>query len=182
MLAEAGGCRDLSHDLARHVVEAIWPAWARRAGLSAVAALGDDQDLLRLKDLARLGPDSDPVDSVLSGVIGALFPRLMDAAEVLALLRPARNAVSIGPYSELLSHLGARIPADDLPPGEPTACRMARTPSPTRFPGWSGADGNRWRRRASGSRSPASPLAWPAILAGHAAHRKRSALAGSGSR
>jgi hypothetical protein len=116
VLAEAGGCRDLSHDLTRHVVEAIWPAWARRAGLSAVAALGDDQDLLRLKDLARLGPDSDPVDSVLSGVIGALFPRLMDAAEVLALLRPARNAVSIGPYSELLSHLGARIPADDLPP------------------------------------------------------------------
>ena len=74
MLAAAGGCRDLAHDLTRHFVDAIWPTWARRAGLSAVVALGDDQDLLRLKDLACLGPDSDPVDSVLAGVIGALFP------------------------------------------------------------------------------------------------------------
>jgi hypothetical protein len=80
-----------------------------------VAALGDDQDLLRLKDLACLGPDSDPVDSVLADVIGALFPRLMGTAEVLALLRPARNADSIGPYSELLSQLGTRIPVGDLP-------------------------------------------------------------------
>ena len=111
VLAEAGGCRDLAHDLTRHVVDAAWPTWARRAGLSAVAALGDDQDLLRLKDLARLGPDSDPVDSVLAGVIGALFPRLMGTAEVLTLLRPARNADSIGPYSELLSQLSTRIPA-----------------------------------------------------------------------
>ena len=114
-LAEAGRCQDLSHDLTRHVVEANWPTWARRAGLSAVIALGDDQDLLRLKDLARLGPDSDPVDSVLADVIGALFPRLMGTAEVLAVLRPARNADSIGPYSELLSQLGTRIPARDLP-------------------------------------------------------------------
>jgi hypothetical protein len=115
VLAAAGGCRTLAHDLTRHLVDATWPAWARRAGLSAVAALGDDQDLLRLKDLGRLGPDSDPVDSVLAGVIGALFPRLMVTAEVLTLLRPVRSAGSIGPYSELLSQLSTRIPAGDLP-------------------------------------------------------------------
>ena len=39
----------------------------------------------------------------------------MGTAEVLTLLRPARNTDSIGPYSELLSQLSTRIPAGDLP-------------------------------------------------------------------
>ena len=115
MLAAAGGCRQLASDVTRLLVDASWPAWARRAGLTAVIALGDDRDLLRLKGLARLGPDSDPVDSVLADVIGALFPRLMGTAEVLGLLRPQRNADSIGPYSVLLSRLSTRIPAGDVP-------------------------------------------------------------------
>ena len=115
MLAAAGGCRQLASDLTQRLVGASWPAWTRRAGLSAIIALGDDRDLLRLRNLARLGPDSDPVDSVLADVIGALFPRLMGTAEVLILLRPQRNADSIGPYSVLLSRLSTRIPAGDVP-------------------------------------------------------------------
>lgn len=115
MLAAAGDCRSLAGDLARLVVGGNWRAWARRAGVRAVTALGDDRDLLRLKDLARLGADRDPVDSVLAGVIGALYPRLMGTAEALSLLRPQRNAGPAGPYSDLLGQLASQIPAADIP-------------------------------------------------------------------
>lgn len=115
MLAAAGACRSLAGDLTRLLTGTSWPAWARRAGLSAMTALGQDQDLLQLKDLARLGPDTDPVDSVLADVIGALYPRLMSTAEVLSLLRPQRSPESFGPYAVLLSRLSTRIPAADIP-------------------------------------------------------------------
>lgn len=115
MLAAAGDCQHLARDLTRVLVDNAWPAWARRAALTAVVALGDDLDRLRLKDLARLSPESDPVDSVLADVIGALFPRQMGTAEVLSLLRPQRNIGSVGPYYVLLSGLSTQIPAGDVP-------------------------------------------------------------------
>jgi hypothetical protein len=114
-LAAAGECRSLAGDLTRLLTGSSWPAWARRAGLGAVTALGQDQELLQLKDLARLGPDTDPVDSVLADVIGALYPRLMSTAEVLSLLRSQRSPESFGPYAVLLSRLSTRIPDADVP-------------------------------------------------------------------
>jgi len=115
VLAAAGRCRELAGDLGRLLVASAWPAWARRAGLAALVALGDDQDLLRMKALARLPPESDPVDSVLADVIGALFPRLMGTGEALGVLRPQRNTGAVGPYYVLLDGLSARIPAADMP-------------------------------------------------------------------
>jgi hypothetical protein len=115
MLAAAGGCRSLAGDLTRLLVGGNWRAWARRVGVRAVTALGDDRDLLLLKDLARLGADCDPVDSVLADVIGALYPRLMATAEALSLLRPQRNAGPVGPYSDFLGRLASQIPAADIP-------------------------------------------------------------------
>jgi hypothetical protein len=115
MLAAAAGSRSLAADLTRLLVSSSWRAWARRAGVHAVTALGDDQHLLQLKALTCLGPDCDPVDSVLADVIGALYPRLMSTAEVLSVLRPQRNAGPLGPYSDFLGQLASQIPAADIP-------------------------------------------------------------------
>jgi hypothetical protein len=114
-LARGGQCRELTALLVQEVLSSRWPPWARRAAAAAVADLGEDADVLRLQDLARLGPADDPDDDVLAAVIEALYPRLIDTAALLAMLRPQRNTSYLGPYLVLLGGLATRIPADDLP-------------------------------------------------------------------
>ena len=141
MLAAAGQCRSLAGDLTRLLTGTNWPAWARRAGLSAVTALGQDQDLLQLKDLARLGPDTDPVNSVLADVIGALYPRLMVTAEVLSLLRPAARPRILRPVRRPAQppqhpHPGRRHPRGPVMGSGPGTGRRGhlRRPAPAARP------------------------------------------------
>lgn len=114
-LAQAGRCRQLAARLVWEVLALPWAPWARRAGVAAVAALGDDTDVARLKALARLSPDDDPGDDVLAAVIEVLFPRVLDTTTLVALLRPQRNTHYFGPYRILLAELSDRIPAGELP-------------------------------------------------------------------
>lgn len=114
-LAQAGQCRGLAPSLLREAIAPQWPPWARSAAVAAVAALGDDAEAVQLLLLSRLGAESDPDDDVLAAVIEALFPRLVDTAGLLELLRPQRNTNYLGPYLVLLNELAARIRAEDLP-------------------------------------------------------------------
>lgn len=114
-LAQAGQCQELAPELLRELLTQLWAPWARRAAVAAVAALGDDAAVAQLEALARLGPDDDPDDDVLAAVIEALYPRLLDTAALMMLLRPQRTANYLGPYRVLLGDLSARIPAGDLP-------------------------------------------------------------------
>jgi len=114
-LALAGQCRGLAAGILAEALAPLWPPWALRAAVAAAAALGSDAQAAQLLNLARLGLDRDPDDDVLAAVIEALFPRLVDTAAVLELLRPQRNLSYLGPYLVLLDELDARIPAGDLP-------------------------------------------------------------------
>ena len=114
-LAEAGNCRSLVAALLREVLNSAWPGWARRAGVAAVAALGDDKDLLQLQGLARLDLADDPDDEVLAAVIEALYPRLLGTPALLEVLRPQRNVSYLGAYYVLLGEVSGELPADDLP-------------------------------------------------------------------
>ncbi len=48
-------------------------------------------------------------------MIEALYPRLIDTAAMLTMLRPQRNTSYLGPYLVLLGELITQIPTDDLP-------------------------------------------------------------------
>lgn len=113
-LAAAGQCRAMVTALLDAVLAWAGPAWARRAGVAAVAALGADEDLHKLQPLARLGPARDPGDDVLAAVIEALYPRLLDTAGLLEILRPQRDTNYLGPYDRLLGELSGQIPVGDL--------------------------------------------------------------------
>ena len=104
-----------SAGLLREALALQWPPWARRAAIATGAALGNDAEAAQLLQLADLGAESDPDDDVLAAVIEALFPRLVNTAGLLELLRPQRNTSYLGPYLVLLGELDARIPAGDLP-------------------------------------------------------------------
>ncbi len=114
-LAAAGRCRPLGAVLLREVLDSAWPAWARRAGVAAVAVLGDDGNLLQLQRLASLDPADDPDDEVLAAVIEALYPRLLGTSALLEVLRPQRNTSYLGAYYVLLGELSGQLPSDDLP-------------------------------------------------------------------
>ncbi len=114
-LAVAGGCRSLSAVLLREALDPAWPIWARRAAVTAVAALGGDEDLQRLRPLLRLAPADDGDDDVLAATIEALYPRILSVAELLEVLRPQRNTSYLGPYYILLGELSGQFPACDLP-------------------------------------------------------------------
>jgi hypothetical protein len=114
-LAQAGQCRELAAGLLQETLARPWAAWARRAAVTAVAALGDDAEVAQLDALACLSPDDDPEDDVLAAVIEALFPRLLDTTALMALLRPQRTPDYYGHYRVLLDGLGARIAAGELP-------------------------------------------------------------------
>jgi hypothetical protein len=114
MLAAAGTCRALTAALLQEADSARWPDWARRASVTALAVLGDDEELVRLRPLLDLGHDEDPDDEVLSAVIGTLYPRLLSTAELLRALRPQRN-LSLRGYHDVLSRLADKLPREDLP-------------------------------------------------------------------
>lgn len=114
-LATIGHCRGMASALLDAVLAWTGPAWARRAGVAAVAALGTDDDLRKLQQLARLDPADDPGDDILAAVIEALYPRLLDTAGLLEILRPHRDPNYLGPYDSLLAELSGQVPASDLP-------------------------------------------------------------------
>ena len=113
-LAAAGQCRPLASVLLQEVLGSAWPAWARRAGVAAVATLGGNEDLLQLQRLADLEPADDPGDDLLAAVIEALYPRLLGTIALLGILRPQRNTNYLGPYLVLLGELSGQIPPRDL--------------------------------------------------------------------
>ncbi|HEY5362410.1 MAG TPA: hypothetical protein VIJ82_32795 [Streptosporangiaceae bacterium] len=113
-LAHAGQCRALAARLLREAVVPQHLSWVRCAVVIAVAALGDDAQVLRLRELAGLGAPEDPRDEVLAVVIDWMYPRLLDTTALLAMVRPSRST-SLGPYWVLLRKLSARIPEGDLP-------------------------------------------------------------------
>lgn len=114
-LAAAGKCARMAPVLARQVIAGNWPDWARRAGIAAVAAVGDDADLRQLQPLLHLDQTSDPYDEVLSAAIEALYPRLLSTEGLLEVLRPQRNPYFVGGYNMLLGRLATQIPLEALP-------------------------------------------------------------------
>ncbi len=69
-LALVGQCRKLTARLLEEVLSPRWPPWARRAAVAAVAALGEEANVLELQGLARLDPADDPDDDVLQRLKG----------------------------------------------------------------------------------------------------------------
>jgi hypothetical protein len=114
MLAAAAGCRGLVPALLEVSLSARRPDWVRRAAVTALAVLGDDHDLTQMGPLLALGADQDPDDELLSAAIGTLYPRLLSTADLLAALRPQRNA-SLRGYYDLLGRLSSEIPRHDVP-------------------------------------------------------------------
>jgi hypothetical protein len=113
-LAAAGNCAGLAPVLAREVTAGEWPDWARRAGIAAVAAVGDDADLRQLQPLLDLDQAGDPYDEVLSAAIEALYPRMLSVQQLLEVLRPQRNPNFVGGYNMLLGQLATQIPLEAL--------------------------------------------------------------------
>ncbi len=113
-LAHAGRCAGLVGKLLRLALDPTWPAWACRAAITAIDALGDDDDRLALKALLRLDQAADPDDELLAGAIDALYPALMATDELLDVLRPRRNDHLVGGYLVLLGELVERVPLRDL--------------------------------------------------------------------
>jgi hypothetical protein len=113
-LAHAGQCRGVAARLLREALAPQHLPWVRCTIVIAVAALGDDAQVLRLRELADLGTAEDPRDEVLAVAIDCIYPRLPDTTALLAMVRPSRSA-SRGPYWVLLGKLSARIPEGDLP-------------------------------------------------------------------
>ncbi len=114
-LAHAGRCAGLVKMVLRLALDPTWQAWARRAAIAAIKALGDDDDRRALKALLRLDEAVDPDDEVLAGAIEALYPGLMSTADLVDVLRPRRNDHLVGSYLVLLGNLTERVPAQDLP-------------------------------------------------------------------
>ena len=114
MLAAAGTCRGLAPALLREALSAQRPNWVHRAAVTALAVLGDDEDLGQLRPLLVLDRNQDPDDQVLSAVIGTLYPRLLSTSDLLSALRPQRNPGLTG-YYDLLGRLSSKIPREDLP-------------------------------------------------------------------
>ncbi len=119
-LAVAGTCRALVPALLQLSLSAQRPDWVRREAVTALAALGDEQDLVQLRPLLALDRDQDPdgdedpEGQLLSAVIGVLYPRLLSTAGLLAALGPQQNSSLRGHYY-LLGRVGGDIPRDDVP-------------------------------------------------------------------
>jgi hypothetical protein len=114
-LAVGGNCRGLTPRLLDVALNDNWETGARRAAVTAVAALGEDPNLRGLEPLLHLDEMSDPGDEILAAVIEALFPRLISTADLLNALRPQRNPNLVGGYRMLLTRLGDQLPREDLP-------------------------------------------------------------------
>jgi hypothetical protein len=114
-LAAAGDCGAVAPALARAALAPKWVDFARRAAVAAVAASGDDDVLLSLRELLALpaGDDPDPDNEVRAAVIDALYPRLISTTELTPALRP-HEAILFGSYHQTLGKLPARIPEQDL--------------------------------------------------------------------
>jgi hypothetical protein len=114
MLAADGRCYGLAPAFVHEAVSGHWPDWARRAAVTAVAVLGDDEELLQLTPLLTLGPEEDPSDGVLAAVIGTLYDALMSTADLLPVLRPQRSP-GLNAYYDTLGKLPPTMPCEDLP-------------------------------------------------------------------
>ncbi len=86
-LAEAGGCSGLAAELATVAHETSRHDYVRRAAVSAVAVVGDDDARLSLADLLHPDPDEDTDNEVLTAVIDMLYPRLLGTPDLLGVLR-----------------------------------------------------------------------------------------------
>ncbi|MGH8907789.1 MAG: hypothetical protein ACRD0K_15025 [Egibacteraceae bacterium] len=114
-LAVAGGCTTLAPALLKIVVVNAWPAWARTAGIDAVAELDDNESLAQLRPLLHLNAVEDPDDEVLAHTIKALHPRLLGTDDLVNALRPRRKTNLFGSYLLLLGDLPRRLPPEELP-------------------------------------------------------------------
>jgi hypothetical protein len=114
-LAAAGGCRRLCTLLVAAARTSSWSAFARRAAVSAVADLGDENDRRALRDLLDRPPADDPDDEILAALIDALYPGIVSAEELTRALRPRQSLVLYGHYMMTLEALADRIPEEDLP-------------------------------------------------------------------
>ena len=114
MLAADGRCYGLAPAFVHEAVSGHWPDWARRAAVTAVAVLGDDEELLQLSPLLTLGPDEDPSDGVLAAVIGTLYDALLSTADLLSVLRPQRSP-GLNAYYDTLGKLPPTMLCEDLP-------------------------------------------------------------------
>ncbi|VVJ21482.1 Uncharacterised protein [Amycolatopsis camponoti] len=114
-LAAAGGCRAAAPALARAALESEWFGYARRAAVAAVAEMGEEDTLLVLRELLLVPADADPDadNEVRAAVIDALYPRLLNTAELTQALRPHRS-ILYGGYRQTLRDLPGRVPAHDL--------------------------------------------------------------------
>ncbi|QBI18861.1 hypothetical protein ER308_04420 [Egibacter rhizosphaerae] len=114
-LAAAGDCRDLADELNAAARDPQWAPWARLVCVQAVDVLADADQRRALTPLLYLGPDEDPDDQLLAGVVSALYPQQLETRELLAALRPRRWPDLVGNYLVLLGQLPDHIPDQDLP-------------------------------------------------------------------
>jgi hypothetical protein len=115
-LAETGGCASLAQALACAASDPMWDAYARRAAVDAVGAVGDDEIRGSLGELLRVpvsAQDIDPDNEVRAAVIDMLYPRLLSTADLTLALRPHLSLLH-GGYRQTLRELPDRIPEGDL--------------------------------------------------------------------
>ncbi|WP_143271477.1 hypothetical protein [Amycolatopsis echigonensis] len=114
-LAETTGCKGVAEKLLVEALRETWPAWARRPAIAAVATSEDSANVSRLSPLLKLDAAHDPDDELLAAAIEATYPRLLDVADLLEVLRPRTNRSLVGAYLMLLSRLPDQFSAGDLP-------------------------------------------------------------------
>lgn len=124
--AKAGHYRGLAARLLPMAMAPGWPSWARSAAVTAIAELGDDEQLEKLRPLLNLDASEDPDDEVLGATLEALYPRRLTTADLLQALRPRRHRHLVGEYLVLLSRIASQIPLEDLPAALDWATRQLR--------------------------------------------------------
>jgi hypothetical protein len=115
-VAEACEEQSLQGLLADVALDAAADTHIREQAAYAVARIGDEATLRRLKPLALGSAGEDPRDELKGIVLRALWPRLLSAEELFANLTLPRNKSFFGEYSRFVAReLIEGLREDDLP-------------------------------------------------------------------
>lgn len=124
-IAERCYCHELLEDLLAVALDGRDDAHSRQQAAHAVAVIGDAGAHARLRPLLAAGEQEDPHDELRGIALSVLYPEHMSAEELFDLLRPQRDEIMIGTYSDFISERAYSLTSSELP----AALRWATAPS-----------------------------------------------------
>jgi len=121
-IADACAVQSLMGDVAAIALDRTEPETVRVEAACAVSRSSDDESKLRLRPLARRHIVGDSQDEIKGCVLSALWPRHLNASELVAVLTEPKNPRLTGAYQIFLWDMAKGLSVADLP----IALRWAR--------------------------------------------------------